>query len=76
MPKTELTRVQEMACQSESFRSIFSVKRIGDDRMTDGVQMNTNLVHHASFHRDFQQSRLTRLREAAIARARIPSSCF
>ena len=54
MPKTELTRVQEMACQSESFRSIVSVKRIGDDRMTDGVQMNTNLVHHASFHRDFQ----------------------
>src|SRR5689334_9329760 len=75
MSKTKSMRMQEMAHQSECLGAI-SVERIGDDRMTNGGQMDANLVHHAGFHRDFEQSRFTRLREAAITRARIPSSCF
>src|ERR1041384_6834887 len=65
-----------MAFQAECLGTIFSVERIGDDRMIDSGQMDADLMHHAALHGDFEQSHFTRLRETAITRARVPGFNF
>lgn len=46
-----------MALQTELVSVLGAIKRIGDNRVTDGRQMDANLMRHAGRHVNFEQRR-------------------
>jgi hypothetical protein len=73
MNERQAARVQKMTPQPKILLWV-SVKRITDNGMADGRQVNPDLVRHPGFHVDFQQARATASANAPVTRKCFPYS--